>query len=193
MSKEAEGLVSGLGSMTGAGTALKARGCPPICCANRFPPRPLARHGTCRPVALTAAPPPVRGITFSTMRTDSMEAIMTYQTIGMVSNRVLHNLATGSEIKARCTTGGAIDRYILAAEEADFHWDARLKERWLGAYSSVDDDDSDLDRVAIIGRFDGLWFAAISIINSDGMPRAMTNRCAFDTKHEAERAFEHAR
>jgi hypothetical protein len=34
---------------------------------------------------------------------------------------------------------------------------------------------------------------ATSIIDGDGMPRAMTNRCAFDTKHEAERAFEHAR
>lgn len=45
MSKEGEGLVSGLGIMTGGGTALKARGCPPICCANRFPPRPLRGTG----------------------------------------------------------------------------------------------------------------------------------------------------
>ena len=118
---------------------------------------------------------------------------MTYQTIGMASDRVLHSLATGGEIEARCTTGSAIDRYILAAEEADFHWDARLSERWLGAYWSADDDDIALDRVAIVGRIDGKWFVATSIIDGDGMPRAMTNRCAFDTKHEAERAFEHAR
>ena len=118
---------------------------------------------------------------------------MTYQTIGMASDRVLHSLATGSGIEDRHTLGDGIDRHILAAEEADFHWDARLSERWLGAYWGADDDDIDLDRVAIVGRIDGQWFAATSIIDGDGMPRAMANRRAFDTKHEAERAFEHAR
>ena len=117
---------------------------------------------------------------------------MTYQTIGMASDRVLHSLAAGSGIEDRRTLGDGIGRHILAAEEADFHWDARLSERWLGAYWSADDDDIDLDRVAIVGRIDGQWFAATSIIDGDGMPRAMTNRRAFDTRHEAERAFEHA-
>jgi hypothetical protein len=45
-------------SMTAGGAALKAHGCPPICCANRFPPRPL-RGAPLRCAALTAAPPPV--------------------------------------------------------------------------------------------------------------------------------------
>jgi len=31
--------------MAAGGAALKARGYPPICCANRFPPRPL--RGAC--------------------------------------------------------------------------------------------------------------------------------------------------
>ena len=118
---------------------------------------------------------------------------MTYQIIGMASDRVLHSLRAGSEIEDRRTLGDGIDRHILAAEEADFHWDARLSERWLGVYMSADEYDIDLDRVAIVGRIDGQWFAATSIIDGDGMPRAMTNRRAFDTKHEAERAFEHAR
>ena len=135
MKEKGEGLVSGLGSMTGAGTALKACGCPPICCANRFPPRPLARHGTCRPVALTAAPPPVRRIMFSTMRTDQTEAIMTMvQTIGMASAHVLNALEGGCKIEVRRTFSEAIERQILVSEEANFHWDARLNERWLGAY-----------------------------------------------------------
>ena len=115
-----------------------------------------------------------------------------YLTIGMASDRVLHSLRAGSEIEDRRTLGDGIDRHILAAEEAGFHWDARLSERWLGAYWSADDDDIDLARVAIVGRIDGQWFAATSIIDGDGMPRAMNNRRAFDTKHEAERAFEHA-
>ena len=63
-------------SMTGARAALKARGCPPICCANRFPPRPL--RGACAdaPAALTAMPPPVSSTPFSMMRTDRLEMIM---------------------------------------------------------------------------------------------------------------------
>ena len=118
---------------------------------------------------------------------------MTCQTIGMASDRVLHSLATGSGIEDRRTPGDGIDRHILAAEEADFHWDARLNERWLGAYWSADEDEIELDRVTIVGRIDGRWFAATSIIDGDGMPHEMTNRRTFDTKHEAEKAFENAR
>ena len=194
MSKKREGLVSGLGSMTGARTALKARGCPPICCANRFPPHPLARHETTRPVALTAAPPPVRRITFSTMKIDQMEAIMTmFQTLGMASAQVLNSLETGYKIAERRTAGETIDRQILISGEADFHWDVRLSERWVGAYYSADEDEIELDRVAIFGRIDGRWFAATSIIDGDGMPHGIANRRIFDTRQEAERAFKHAR
>ena len=46
-------------SMTGGEAAIKARGCPPICCANRFPPRPLRGASADAPATLTAAPPPV--------------------------------------------------------------------------------------------------------------------------------------
>jgi len=43
--------------MAAGGAAIKARGCPPICCANRFPPRPLRGACACAPAALTATPP----------------------------------------------------------------------------------------------------------------------------------------
>ena len=123
-----------------------------------------------------------------------MEAIMTMvQTIGMASERVLYCLATGRGIADRGYLGEVIDRHILAAEEADFHWDARLSERWLGQYFNADDDEIELDRVAIFGRIDGRWFAATSIIDGDGMPHGVTNRRTFDTRHEAEKAFKHAR
>lgn len=118
---------------------------------------------------------------------------MTYQTIGMASDRVLHSLATGSGIEDRRTLGDATGWHILAAEEAEFHWDARLKERWLGAYYSADEGEIELDRVTIVGWIDGHWFAATSIIDGDGMPHGITRRRAFDTRHEAERAFDCAR
>ena len=128
------------------------------------------------------------------MRTDQTEAIMTMvQTIGMASAHVLNTLEKGCNIAVRRTAGEAIDRQILASEEADFHWGTRLSERWLGAYYSADEDEMDLDRVAIVGRIDGRWFAATSIIDGDGMPHGITNRRTFDSRYEAERAFDRAR
>lgn len=115
------------------------------------------------------------------------------QTIGMASGRVLNRLATGCERAVRRDFGAVIDRHILAAEEADFLWDMRLSERWVGAYYSADEDDVELDRVAIVGWMDGRWFTATSIIDGDGMPHGMTDPRTFDTRHEAETAFKHAR
>lgn len=65
-----EGLVSYLPSETGGGAAFKARGFPPICCANRFPPRPLTRRFRFARAALTAAPPPVSSKKFSILGTE---------------------------------------------------------------------------------------------------------------------------
>ena len=116
-----------------------------------------------------------------------------YQTIGMASGRVLNRSAMGCESAVQRDFGAGFDRHILAAEEADFHWDARLSERWLGQYFNADEDESELDRVAIVGRIDGRWFAATSIIDGDGMPHGITNRHTFDNRHEAEMAFDRAR
>jgi hypothetical protein len=65
-----EGLVSYLPSVTGGGAAFKARGFPPICCANRFPPRPLTRRFRFARAALTTAPPPPFSCVFSILGTD---------------------------------------------------------------------------------------------------------------------------
>jgi hypothetical protein len=56
----------------------------------------------------------------------------------------------------------------LQAELADFHWDSRVDERWLGAYEGGEDDGEPLDRIAIVGRLGGVWFAAICIVDGDG-------------------------
>ncbi len=115
------------------------------------------------------------------------------QSIGAASERVMAALVSSLEIEfGRGATKG-LAACFLASEECDFQWDARLSERWLGAYCSADEDEIELDRVAIVGRIDGRWFAATSIIDGDGMSHAMINRRSFDTRHEAEEAFEHAR
>src|SRR3546814_10942923 len=75
-------------SMTAAKAALKARGCPPIFCENRFPPRPLRGAPLCS-AALTAAPPPVFVRVFSIRRTEAKEMIMgMFQPISVASDQI---------------------------------------------------------------------------------------------------------
>ena len=86
-------------SMTGGEAPIKARGRPPICCANRFPPRPL-RGAALRAAALTAAPPPVPRTPFSMVRTKCKEVIMgMVQGIGTASDSVVATLVAGLEIE----------------------------------------------------------------------------------------------
>jgi len=92
-----------------------------------------------------------------------------YQSIGTASDRVMARLMAGLEIEFGRGAGEALAHRFLEAEETDFLWDARIEERWLGSYESIDDDDLELDRVAICGRLDGRWFASVMLVDSDGM------------------------
>jgi hypothetical protein len=79
---------------------------------------------------------------------------------------------------------------FLAAEHADFHWDSRVAERWVGAYESLDDEDIELDRVAILGRLQGTWFVAICLVDGNGRPQSMQSLKLAGDEKVAEIAFE---
>lgn len=72
----------------------------------------------------------------------------------------------------------------LEAELADFHWDSRLDERWLGGYEGGEDAAENLERIAIIGRLKGVWFTAICIVDGEGavqwMPHLELRKDAWD-------------
>jgi hypothetical protein len=74
----------------------------------------------------------------------------------------------------------------------DFRWDARLEERWLGAYESPHDDDLELDRIAICGQLDGRWFSATMLVDGDGQPHGMTGCRRFRSRVRAREAMLHA-
>ena len=98
-----------------------------------------------------------------------MEVIMgMYQSIGTASDRVMARLMAGLEIEFGRGAGEALAHRFLEAEETDFLWDARIEERWLGSYESIDDDDLELDRIAICGRLDGRWFVSVMLVDGDG-------------------------
>ena len=115
------------------------------------------------------------------------------QSIGTASDRVMAALISGLEIEFGRGAGEALAHRFLEAEEADFHWDARVEERWIGAYESTDDDEFELDRVAIFGRIDGKWFVAVMIVDGDGNAQGMMGKRVFGRQGDARKAFAETR
>lgn len=111
------------------------------------------------------------------------------QSIGSVSDRVMAALVAGLEIEFGRGAGEALAHRFLEAEEVDFHWDARVGERWIGTYESADDDDLELDRIAIFGQLDGRWFVGVMIVDGDGNAHGMTGKRTFQRREDAETAF----
>lgn len=130
---------------------------------------------------------------FSMRRTEAKEMIMgMFQPISEVSDRVMAALVSGLEIEFGHGVGEALAHRFLEAEETDFLWDARVEERWIGAYDSTDDDGFDLDRVRIIGRLDGKWFVAVMIVDGDGNAHGVMGKREFGRRRQALAAFSDA-
>lgn len=114
------------------------------------------------------------------------------QTISDAADRVMAALISGLEIEFGRGAGETLAHRFLEAEEVDFHWDARLQERWIGAHESIDDDEFELDRVRIFGKLDGRWFVATMIIDGDGNAHGMMGKRNFQREKQARAAFAHA-
>ena len=111
------------------------------------------------------------------------------QTIGMASDRVLAVLVSGLEAEFGRGAGEALAHRFLEAEAVDFHWDARVSERWIGSYDSLDDEEVELDRVKILGLLDGKWFVAVMIVDGDGNAHGMMGKRIFGRQRDALTAF----
>jgi hypothetical protein len=48
-------------------------------------------------------------------------------------------LISGLELEFGRGAAEGLAQRFLAAEECDLHWDARVEERWIGAYESAED------------------------------------------------------
>ena len=111
------------------------------------------------------------------------------ESIGTASDRVVETLRSGLEIEFGRSAGEALAHRFLEAEEVDFHWDARVEERWIGAYESVDDEEFELDRIAICGRLDSTWFCATMLVDGDGEAHGMTGCRTFGSLAQARKAM----
>ena len=111
------------------------------------------------------------------------------QSVGVASDRVMAALISGLEIEFGRGVGEALAHRFLEAEEVDFLWEARREERWIGVYESADDEEIELDRIAIIGRLDGKWFVVMMIVDGDGNAHGMMGKRTFGRESEARAAF----
>lgn len=106
--------------------------------------------------------------------------------------RVMTQLVAGLEVQFGRGAGKALAERFLAAEEADFRWEARLEERWLGAYQDHDEEAGELERIAIAGRLGGTWFVATMIVDGNGHAHGMLGCRPMMSARAARRALEAA-
>jgi hypothetical protein len=92
--------------------------------------------------------------------------------------------------------GAVLAARIMEAEAADFLWEARLKERYLGQHLDVglghEDEEMELARIAILSLLGGHWHVAACLVDGDGMAVDLLWKRDFDRLDEAEAAFDRA-
>lgn len=109
---------------------------------------------------------------------------------GAAQDRVMAALVAGLEREFGHDAGEALAQRFLDAEEAEFLWEARDRERWIGAYEGADSEAGvELDRVRIIGRLAGRWFVAVMIVDGDGHPHGLLGKRSFGHRRAAMAVF----
>jgi hypothetical protein len=96
----------------------------------------------------------------------------------------------------RAEFGAILADRILEAEAADYLWEARVKERYLGQHLDVGfgdgEDERELSRVAILSCLGGLWHVASSLIDGEGMVVDLLWKRSFESRGAAEAGFDRA-
>lgn len=113
------------------------------------------------------------------------------QSLGAASDRVMAALVAGLELEFGRGAGEGLAARFLDAEDADFRWDARVEERWLGTYFD-DEAGFELDRIAICGRLGGRWFMSVMLVDGDGNAHGMLGCRTFRSCVRAREAMANA-
>jgi hypothetical protein len=92
---------------------------------------------------------------------------------------------------------GALAERIFEAEKADFHWEARVREHYLGQHLALDLGDEeacdDLSRIAVLSFVAGRWHAGVCLVDGEGCAINLLWLRSFDGQDEAAEAFGRAR
>ena len=103
-------------------------------------------------------------------------------------------LSCNAQLEAlKAQFGAIVASRILEAEAADFHWQARVRERYLGQYlDDVFGHGEALSRIAILSALGGQWHVGVCLADGDGEVETLLWLRSFTTSDEAESAFERA-
>ena len=106
-------------------------------------------------------------------------------------------LVEGLKMEFGCADIGALADRIFEAEKADFHWQARVQEHYLGQQLPVEIDDEfgcqELARIAILSRVAGRWHAGICLVDGDRNAADLLWLRSFESRQDALEAFVRAR
>ena len=92
----------------------------------------------------------------------------------------------------RAEFGAVLAARIMEAEAADFLWDARVRERYLGQELRIEEDVEELSRIAIVSVLAGRWHTALCLVDGCGRPVELLWKRRFDEPHDAEAMFDRA-
>jgi len=103
-------------------------------------------------------------------------------------------LVEGLRRELGCTEVGALAQRIFECEKLEFHWDARVRERYLGHDFSFDCDDEDdgpceLARVAFVSSVAARWHAGVCLVDGEGCATGLLWVHTFDRQEDATDAF----
>jgi hypothetical protein len=106
-------------------------------------------------------------------------------------------LVEGLRAELGCSDIAALADRIFEAEKVDFHWQARVRERYLGQHFALDfdgeDAGEDVSRIAILSLLAGRWHAGICLVDGNGCAIDLLWLRSFDHCEEAAETFTRAR
>jgi hypothetical protein len=106
-------------------------------------------------------------------------------------------LVEGVRAELGCSDIAALADRIFEAEKVDFHWQARVRERYLGQHFALDfdgeDAGEDISRIAILSFLAGRWHAGICLVDGNGCAIDLLWMRSFERHEDAEDAFVKAR
>ena len=89
--------------------------------------------------------------------------------------------------------GAVIASRILEAEAADFHWEARIRERYLGQHCDEDfGSGEELSRVAILSDLGRQWHAGVCLVDGEGCVETLLWLRSFASLEDAKQTFDRA-
>lgn len=106
-------------------------------------------------------------------------------------------LVEGLRSEFGCADVAALADRIFEAEKAEYHWEARVREHYLGQHLTLEFDgecgDEELSRIAIMTFLGARWHAGICLVDGDGCAVDLLWLRSFERHDDAAEAFERAR